>query len=149
MTITWKELRNKLNAATEEQLAGPVTVVIFGEVVEVKVEVAAVEEKKNRRAVKAQPGRKYILLAKSLADWGRIPRQQWDLADILVSEFAVGAEVEESEVFARVTARAVEYPSLANSVQHPTSVLARYRSYDKKNGKHCGFIQRGFLQVKG
>ena len=111
--------------------------------------VQPTEGKKNHRAVKAQAGRKYILLSKSLADWGKVPQQQKDLASILASEFAVGAEVEESEVFARVTARAAEYPSLANGVQHPTYVLAYYRSYDKKDGRHCGFIQRGFLQVKG
>ena len=106
------------------------------------------EGKKNHRAVKAQPGRKYILLAKSLAEWGKVPQQQRDLASILASEFAVGVEVEESEVFAKVTARAAEYPSLANGVQHPTYVLAYYRSYDKKDGKHAGFIRRNFLQVK-
>ena len=106
-------------------------------------------DKKNHRAVKPQSGRKYVLLSKSLADWGKVPDQQRDLASILAQEFAVGAEVDEAEVFAKVTERAAEYPSLATSVQHPTYLLAYYRSYDKKDGKHCGFIRRNFLQVKG
>jgi hypothetical protein len=118
-------------------------------VAQAQTPVQLAEGKKNHRAVKAQPGRKYILLAKSLADWGKVPQQQKDLASILASEFAVGAEVEESEVFARVTARAAEYPSLMTSVQHPTYLLVYYRSYDKKDGRHAGFIRRNFLQVKG
>ena len=31
--MTWKELQQKLNSATEEQLSGKVTVVIFSDVV--------------------------------------------------------------------------------------------------------------------
>jgi hypothetical protein len=105
--------------------------------------------KKNHRAVKPKDGRKYVLLSKSLADWGKVPQQQADLAAILAKNFTVGQEVSEAEVFATVTAQAPQYPSLAASEQHSTYLLAYYRGYDKKDGKHVGFIRRNFLRMIG
>ena len=119
--------------------------------VEEKKEVRATgaEGKKNHRAVKPQAGRKYVLLSKSLADWGKVPQQQKDLATILADAFAPNVEVEEAEVFAKVTEGAAKYPSLAGSVQHPTYLLAYYRGFDKKDSQYGSFIKRNFLQVKG
>lgn len=107
------------------------------------------EEKvmKNRRPVKADPNRKYVRLGE-LKTWGRVPRQQADLAALLTESMEVGAEWTEEEVFALVTEYARERESLRTSKQHPTYLLAYYRGL-KNDGKHAGFVARDFLRVIG
>src|SRR5271170_223504 len=56
---------------------------------EVKVQQ---DVKKNHRPGKPSATRKYILLAKKMADWGVVPRQQADLAAILSNNMEVGNE---------------------------------------------------------
>ena len=106
-----------------------------------------VTEKKNHLPLKPQAGRKYQLLSTSLAKWGKVPRQEADIASILANNFDLDAQPTEAEVFATVTANAAAYPSLAKSVQHPTWLFAYYRGLDKRDGKHAGFIKRNFLRV--
>ena len=104
---------------------------------------------KGARAVKAKVGRMYVLLTKQLDLTGKVPQQQADLADILAKTLEVGVPTEESAVFEAVTRLAVKYPQLAGSTMHPTYLLAYYRGYDKKDGKHYGFIKRNFIRVIG
>jgi hypothetical protein len=118
-------------------------------VAEVARPSGAVVVKKNHAMPKAQAGRKYVLLSKSLANWGKVPQQQQDLATILASNFEVGVEVAEDEVFAKVVEHASSYPSLASSVQNPAYVMKYYLGLDKRDGRHAGFIRRGFVQVRG
>jgi hypothetical protein len=122
------------------------------EILKLQAEISKIKEtseKKNHRAVRPQAGRKYVLLSKSLQDWGKVPQQQKDLASIISKSFEVGQEVSEEEVFSKVTEESTQYASLATSVQHPTYLLAYYRGLDKKDGKHAGFVRRNFFQVKG
>jgi hypothetical protein len=105
--------------------------------------------KKNQTAVKPLPGRRYVLLSKSLADWGKVPQQQADLAAILSASLPVGEEVPEDQVLARVYAGAAQFPSLATSVQDPGYLLRYYLGLNKRDGKHVGFIGRNFVQVRG
>lgn len=104
-------------------------------------------EKKNHLPLKPQAGRKYQLLSTSLANWGKVPQQQADIAKILADNFGVDAEPTEAEVFNVVTFAAAEYDSLAKSVQHPTWLFAYYRGLNKKDGKHLGFVGRNFIRV--
>jgi hypothetical protein len=111
-------------------------------------QAAATTIGKNHRAVKPQAGRKYVLLTKSLASWGKVPQQQADIAALLAESMEPGVPWTEEEVFSLVTEYAKEYQSLAKSVQHPTYLLAYYRGL-KNDGKHAGFVGRDFLQVVG
>jgi ElaB/YqjD/DUF883 family membrane-anchored ribosome-binding protein len=103
---------------------------------------------KNKQPVRAQAGRTYVLLNKSLANWGKVPQQQADIAALLAESMEVGKPWTEAEVFALVTEYAGEKPSIANSVQHPTHLFTYYRGL-KNNGKHAGYIARNFLRMVG
>jgi hypothetical protein len=99
---------------------------------------------KNKRP--GTPGSsKYVLLSKSLASWGKVPRQQADVASIIASNFEVGAKVTEKELFDMITAKAPGFPSLASSVQDPTYVFRYYRGL-RNDGKYAGFVAREFLK---
>ena len=88
---------------------------------------------------------KYVLLTENLASWGRVPQQQADVADILARSFPLNEPVSEADVFEAVTLLAKHYPALAKSRQHPTYVFKYYRGL-KNDGKHAGFVARGFLK---
>ena len=96
--------------------------------------------------MKPQAGRTYTLLTPALADWGRVPQQQRDLADIVARSFEVGEPFSEAELFAALTTHAAEYPALARSSMHVTYLFAYYRSFDKKDDVHASFIRRNFIR---
>jgi hypothetical protein len=102
---------------------------------------------KNKRAVKPEPGRTYVRLG-PLDTFGRVPRQQADIAAILTESMDIGKPWTEEEVFELVTDGAVEYDSLAKSVQHATYLFTYYRGL-KNDGKHAGLIARNFLRMIG
>lgn len=101
--------------------------------------------KKNHKPGKPAAGRKYILLTDKLEMWGRVPRQQEDIAKILVRSMEVGKEYEESEVFNSLIDQCGEFPSLCNSKQDVTYLFKYYRGL-KKDDKHAGFFGRNFLK---
>lgn len=103
---------------------------------------------KNKRPVNPDPGRKYVLLSKTLESWGRVPQQQRDIAMLLSQLMTVNQEYTEAEVFAAVTDYACEFDSIRKSVQHPTYLFAYYRGL-KNDGKHAGFVARNFLRQIG
>lgn len=102
-------------------------------------------EKKNQKPGKPTAGRKYVLLSKKMADWGKVPQQQRDLADIISKKLDVDEEISEVELFAHISTEYVNYPSLANSTQDPTYLFRYYRGL-KNDQKHAGFVGREFIQ---
>lgn len=103
---------------------------------------------KNQRPSRVNSGRKYVLLTKTLANWGRIPQQQRDLATILTANMIVGKEYSEEDVFKFIVEETPGYPSLKESRQDPTYLFRYYRGL-KAEGKHAGFIPRLFLRQIG
>ena len=99
---------------------------------------------KVSREVKPKPDRKYVRLDK-LQTFGKVPRQQADLAAILAESMDVGVEWTEAEVFELIKDSVKEYDSLRNSRMHATYLFAYYRGL-KNDGTHAGFIARGFLR---
>ena len=104
--------------------------------------------KKNHKPGKPAAGRKYVLLTNKLADWGKVPQQQRDLAAILAGAMKVGQEYSEAEVFDAVIDGAGDYQSIGNAVQDPTYLFRYYRGL-KNDGKHAGFIARNFIRQVG
>ena len=102
--------------------------------------------KKNQKPGKANASRKYVLLDKELKSWGKVPQQQADLAAIMAESMEVGSEWTEEELFDLITTGAKEYTSLRNSTQDPTYLFRYYRGL-KNDGKHAGFVARGFLRM--
>jgi len=100
---------------------------------------------KNKRRVKSNPDRKYVRLGE-LKTWGKVPQQQADLAAIMAESMDLGAEWTEEEVFELVKDSAKEHESLRKSKQDPTYLFRYYRGL-KNDGKHAGFIARGFLRM--
>lgn len=88
---------------------------------------------------------KYVLLSRSLDSWGKIPQQQADLAKILTSNFEPGVEIPEAELFKALEENKHKFPSLANSRQEVTYLFRYYRGL-RLDGKHAGFVARGFLK---
>ena len=82
-----------------------------------------------------------------MATFGKVPRQQEEIARLISSSFEVGKPFGEPELFERLNEFAPMYHSLSTSVQSPTYLFRYYRGLDKKNGRHLGFIQRGFLRA--
>jgi len=103
---------------------------------------------KNKQPVRAQAGRTYVLLNKSLANWGKVPQQQADIAALMAESMEVGKEWTEEELFSLITEYAHEKKSLAGSVQHPTYLFTWYRGL-KNDGKYAGFIARNFVRMIG
>ena len=91
--------------------------------------------------------KKYILLTKTLASWGKVPRQQADLAAILAGNMEVGKEYSEEQVWQILDSNYRQYPSLANSKQHVTYLCRYYRGLKNDHKTHAGFVARGFLRV--
>lgn len=113
-----------------------------------EAKVAVKGTKKNQRPGKPTAGRKYILLSNKLAAWGKVPQQQLDLAQILVSGMEVGKEYSEAEVFDMLVEGAGDHKSLYGAVQDVTYLFRYYRGL-KNDGKHAGFIPRNFLRQIG
>jgi hypothetical protein len=104
--------------------------------------------KKNQKPGKPDPNKKYILLSKELKSWGKVPKQQAEIAQLLGQLLTVGQEYTEAEVFAALEDYACEFPSITNSVQDPTYLFRYYRGL-KNDGKHAGFVARDFIRVIG
>ena len=113
-----------------------------------QVDLLKAKPAKNHQESKPSATRKYVLLTKVLPSWGKVPQQQADIAKIIASNFELDVEVPEAEVFAKVTLHAGDFPSLANSKQHPTYLFRYYRGL-KKDAKHGGFVAREFLKQVG
>jgi uncharacterized Fe-S cluster-containing MiaB family protein len=96
---------------------------------------------------KAVTGRTYTLLADALPTWGKVPQQQRDLALICSEIMTKDEPVSEAELFAHLEERAKAFPSLANSVQPVTRLFAYYRGL-KNDGRHAGFVARGWMVSK-
>ena len=108
---------------------------------------ASLEPKLPRNKVPLKPtSKKYVLLSDTLKSWGKVPRQQADLADIIARSFEVGVPTPESDILEAVEMLSKQYPSLANSVQHPHYLFKYYLGL-KDSGKHAGFIARDFMEV--
>ncbi len=127
---------------------------LMEQIMQLKSQLETVKEKKeivkkNHKMSKASATRKYVLLTKSLANWGVIPQQQSDIATLLTRRFTPGQEYSEQEVFDALVDDSGEYKSLYTSKQDPTYLFRYYRGLDMKDGKHAGFIKRGFLKVIG
>lgn len=126
--------------------------VIMAEIAKLTAELQALKvgnvskEKKNQKPGKANASRKYVLLNKKMADWGKVPQQQHDLADLLSKGMEVGKEYSEPEVFNMLIDGAGDYPSIYSSVQDPTYLFRYYRGL-KNDGKHASFIARNFLRM--
>jgi ribosomal protein L29 len=101
--------------------------------------------KKNQKPGKPDPNRKYVLMCKTMPNWGKIPQQQADVADILSKNMEVGKEYSEAEVFNMLINNGVEYPSIAKSVQDPTYLFRFYRGL-KNDGQRGGYTARNFLR---
>ena len=99
---------------------------------------------KNKRPGKAAEDRKYVRLG-TLETWGKVPQQQYDIAKILTATMEVGKEYTEAEVFGFLVDGAEKYNSITRSVQDPTYLFRYYRGL-KNDGKHGGFVARGFLK---
>ena len=128
------QLRKEL-AEVKEARQTPVTQVVAKETA-----------KKNQKPGKPDPNRKYILMCKTMPNWGKIPQQQADVADILSKNMEVGTEYSEVEVFNMLINNGVEYPSIAKSVQDPTYLFRFYRGL-KNDSQRGGYIARNFLRM--
>lgn len=102
--------------------------------------------KKNQTASRPSASRKYVLLDKSLASWGKVPPQQADLAAILAAHMQLNVPYTEAQVFEIITTEAAKYSHLAASKQDPTYLFRYYRGL-KNDQKHAGFVARDFLRV--
>ena len=104
---------------------------------------------KNRRP--GVPGEKNVyvrLTSKEGMDrHGRIPPQQDAIAEILERGMERNKEYSEKEVFDMLIDGAGDYRVLYTSKQDPTYLFKYYRGLNKRDGKHLGFILRGFLKV--
>ena len=101
--------------------------------------------KKGSKISKGDPSRKYERLGE-LKTWGKVPRQQADLAAIIAESVEVGAEWSEEELFDLIVSGAKDYASLRNSKMSATYLFQYYRGL-KNDGVHAGFIARGFLRM--
>lgn len=102
---------------------------------------------KNHRPVKANPNRKYVRLG-PLNCFGKVPQQQRDIADLLSESMDIGAEWTEEEVFTLLEENFNEKDSLKRSKQSASYLFCYYRGL-KNDGKHAGFVPRGFLRQVG
>lgn len=143
-------------ANTEEKNSGVTNEELMAQINALKAELAAkditkkaaniVTVQKNKRVGVASPTRKYVLLSKSLANWGKVPQQQADIATLLLNNMAVGVAYTEADVFNALIDGSGDYPSLTGSVQDVTYLFKYYRGL-KNDGKHAGFIGRDFIKV--
>ena len=109
-----------------------------------KEEVVKDNTPKNKRRVKADPARKYVRQG-VLKTWGSVPQQQADIAAILQVAMKDDVEYSESDVFDFLEFSRDHFESLRTSKQHVTYLFCYYRGL-KNDGKHSGFVGRGFLK---
>ena len=137
-----EELQAELEALKAERAAAPPVVQNTKKENNVKDNTP-----KNKRRVKADPTRKYVRQG-DLKVWGRVPQQQLDIAAILKVAMEDGVEYGEEFVFDALEAGRDAFESLRKSGQHVTYLFAYYRGL-KNDGKHSGFVGRGFLRQIG
>ena len=101
---------------------------------------------KNQRPGKPSDRNRYTRLGE-LSMHGCVPQQQADIAKILTGGMQLGVEHSEEEVFNLLIEGSGEYRSLSSSRQDVTYLFKYYRGLNKKDGKHEGFVKRGFLKV--
>ena len=101
---------------------------------------------KNQRPGKPGDRNLYVRLGE-LSMYGRVPQQQADIAKILTSGMQLGMEYSEAEVFNLLAEGYSDYRSLSTSRQDVTYLFKYYRGLNKKDGKHEGYVRRGFLKV--
>lgn len=101
---------------------------------------------KNKRPGKPDQNTSYILKLDRLPMDGLVPQQQLDIAAILIKNMEVGKKYTEAEVFGFLVDGAGDYKSLYTSKQDVTYLFRYYRGLGNKDGKHAGYIKRGFLQ---
>ena len=149
---------------TQLQIAAPAEVdPIAAKIAELEAKIKALQEtpvtgsttatqnaavKKNQKPGKPTAGRKYVLLDQQLKSWGKVPQQQQDIARILSTNFEVGKEYTEAEVFETLTKEGNKFESIRTSVQDPTYLFRYYRGL-KNDGKHAGFVARNFVKQIG
>ncbi len=104
-------------------------------------------EKKNQRPGVASGTKSYELLLGTLPSKGLVPRQQADIATILVRNMEVGARYTEAEVFKFLVDDCGDFPSITGSRQDVTYLFRYYRGLSNKDGKHAGYVSRGFLRM--
>ena len=108
---------------------------------------AAGSNSKGKGVGKPDPNRKYVLLSKTLPSWGKVPRQQEEIARIISSHFEVGVQIPEPRLFEVIQEQAPLYHSLAGSVQSPVYLFRYYRSL-RHEKNHAGFLARGFMRIE-
>jgi len=104
-----------------------------------------VKKNKSHERSKPKQGRKYVLLAKELKNWGKVPQQQADVAKLLANYLDVDVEYTEKEVFETIEEHAGEFNSLAISTMDPVYVFRYYRGLGNDQ-KYGGFVARDFLR---
>ena len=102
--------------------------------------------KKGSKVSKGRADRWYERLGE-LAMYGKVPQQERDLATIMEESMELGSKWSEEELFDLLITSAKEYQSLRNSAMSATYLFQYYRGLNKKDGKHFGFIARGFLRM--
>ena len=90
----------------------------------------------------------YVRLTATMKNFGKVPEQQANIAQILCEGMELNLPYSEAQVFAMVVENAGRFPKLRNSVQDPTYLFRYYRGL-KNDGKHAGFVARDFLRVIG
>jgi hypothetical protein len=88
---------------------------------------------------------KYVRLKEVMDNFGNVPQQQKDLAQILTF-MEVGKEYTEAEVFAVLQDKRASFNSLASAKQDVTYLFRYYRGL-KNDGKYAGFIARNYLRA--
>jgi hypothetical protein len=124
---------------------------ILAQIAEAKAKIEELKKEEVKVAKNHRPGKVtdsvWIRLG-AFEEWGKVPQQQKDLATILTNMMQVGVQYSEAAVFAEVTERAKDFPSLSTSDQDATYLLRYYRGLNKKDDpRYAGFIKRNFLQV--
>jgi hypothetical protein len=114
-----------------------------------KAEVVGKVDSRGRKAVGAKSGRTYQRLSAALADWGKVPQQQADLAKLFAEACEVGKAVSEEALYAYLTSNGDRFESLRKSTMSATYLWSYYRSFSKKDQVHGSFIRRNYLRMNG
>lgn len=99
---------------------------------------------KNHRPGRIDPSARYVRLG-PLSMAGKVPQQQFDLAQIIAKHFPVGEPFSQAQLYEVLAAERGNYRSLYTSVQNVT-YLFRYYLGLRNNGKQAGFTARNFLR---
>ena len=74
--------------------------------------------------------------------WGKVPRQQYEVAALIVTYLKSDVEYTEKEVFDTIYAQYAQYPSLFNSKQDAAYLFKYYRGV---GDPVLNYIRRGFV----